>query len=476
MTELLLTGISHRVAPVALRERVALTERQAARFVTALCSEPAISEAVAISTCNRTELYVVLEDAGSTAEALILARLAAHAEIAPGELRQATYTHRNCDAARHLFRVTAGLESMIVGEHEIQGQVRRAHESAREAGTSGPLSNRLFGAALQTGRRVREETAIARSHVSLSSVAVELAERLLGELAGRPVVVIGAGETAELTAQALAAHGVATTFIANRHADRARSVAARFGGSVVGLDRLPETLESADIVLASTASPHPIVGREELEHVMRARDGRPLLLIDIAVPRDIDPQCAEIEGVTLRDIDDLQAAVTHNLSSRAADVPAAEAIIGQEIGRFAQWLGQLDVRPTIGALHERGETIVERLLEENAGRWESASPRDLARVEALARAIVGRLLHEPTIRLRSLEAERVHGSIELLRDLFALRDDGPARDAGDGIGADANATPGRGSGGDARASSAGERAARDDDARDNVRELRRGKP
>jgi glutamyl-tRNA reductase len=450
MTELLLVGISHRIAPVALRERVAFTERQAARFVTALCIEPAISEAVALSTCNRTELYVVLEDAGSTAESAVLARLAAHAEIAVAELAAVTYTLRNCDAARHLFRVTAGLESMIVGEHEVQGQVKRAHESARETGTSGPLSNRLFGAALHTGRRVRAETAIARSHVSLSSVAVELAERLLGELRGRPVVVIGAGETSELTAQALSSRGVATTFIANRHADRARSIAERFGGSVVGLDRLPETLESADIVLASTSSPHPIVGHEELEIVMRARDRRPLLLIDIAVPRDIDPACAELEGVMLRDIDDLQAAVTHNLSSRTADVPAAEEIIAEEIGRFAQWLGELDVRPTIAVLHARGERIAEQLLEENAGRWESASARDLARVEALARAVVARLLHEPTIRLRSLDAERVHGSIELLRDLFALR--GGIDDAGRDRG------PAR------------------EDAHDNVRELRSGNP
>ena len=450
MTELLLVGISHRIAPVALRERVAFTERQAARFVAALCIEPAISEAVAISTCNRTELYVVLEDAGSAAESAVLARLAAHAEIAAADLAAVTYTLRNCDAARHLFRVTAGLESMIVGEHEIQGQVKRAHESARETGTSGPLCNRLFGAALHTGRRVRAETAIARSHVSLSSVAVELAERLLGELRGRPVVVIGAGETSELTAQALAARGVATTFIANRHADRARSMAERFGGSVVRLERLPETLETADIVLASTSSPHPIVGREELEIVMRARERRPLLLIDIAVQRDIDPSCAELEGVTLRDIDDLQAAVTHNLSSRAADVPAAEEIISQEIGRFAQWLGELDVRPTIAMLHARGERIAEQLLEENAGRWESASARDLARVEALARAVVARLLHEPTIRLRSLDAERVHGSIELLRDLFALR--GGMDDAGR------------------------DRAPARDDAHDNVRELRSGNP
>jgi glutamyl-tRNA reductase len=275
---------------------------------------------------------------------------------------------------------------------------------------------------------VRAETPLARSHISISSVAVELAEQLLGELRGRPVVIIGAGETSELTAQALAARGVATVFVANRHADRARSVAERFGGRVVGLDRLPETLEVADIVVASTASPHAIVGAPELELVMEARGHRPLLLIDIAVPRDIDPRCGELEGVTLRDIDDLQSVVERNLSSRAAGLPAAEAIVEEEIVRFARWLGQLDARPTIAALRERGDEIVEGVLAENAGRWETASPRDLARVEALARAVVGRLLHEPTIRLRSLEGERSHGSIELLRDLFALRE-GPRADA-----------------------------------------------
>jgi glutamyl-tRNA reductase len=455
VSELLAVGISHRIAAVALRERVAFTEREAARFVTGLCVEPSLSEAVAISTCNRTEIFAVVEDASAGAEQALLARLAAHAELPVRQLAEATYALRNCDAARHLFRVTAGLESMVVGEHEIQGQVRRAHEHARESGTTGPMTNRLFAAALHTGRRVRAETAIARSHVSLSSVAVELAERHLGDLGGRPVVVIGAGETSELTAQALAARGVATIFIANRHADRARSVAERFGGCVVGLDRLPEMLESADIVLASTSSPHPIVGHEELELVMRARQHRPLLLIDIAVPRDIDPACAGVEGVTLRDMDDLQSAVTHNLSSRAADIPAAEEIIDQEIHRFAHWLGHLDVRPTIAALHERGEHIVESVLAENAGRWEGASPRDLARVEALARSVVSRLLHEPTIRLRSLDPERVHGSIELLRDLFALRGEETSTATG---GADALDDAGQA------------------DAHDNVRELRSGRP
>jgi glutamyl-tRNA reductase len=426
MTELLCLGISYREAPVALRERAAFTEQQALDFTTALCNEPEVHEAVAISTCNRTELYLVVGEPVA-GESGVLAHLARHTGIRPTELTELIYSPRNCDAARQLFRVTAGLDSMILGEHEVQGQIKRAYDAALVAGTTGPLTNRLFTAALHTGKRVRNETALAESHVSLSSVAVELADSLLGELAGRHVVIIGAGETSELTAQALAARGVHTIFVANRHADRARSMAERFGGVVVGLDRLPAQLEAADIVLASTSSPHPIVGVEELELVMRERGRRPLLLIDIAVPRDIDPACGQLDGVTLRDIDDLQAVLAHNLSSRAADVPRAEEIVAEEIDRFAGWLGQLDVRPTIAALREHAEQIVAQTLAENASRWETASPADLARVETIARAVTGRLLHEPTLRLKELDTGRSHRSVELLRDLFGL----PHSDAGE---------------------------------------------
>jgi glutamyl-tRNA reductase len=417
--ELLCLGISFRATGVALRERAALSAQQAVRFTTTLCEDPDVREAVAISTCNRTEIYLVAADPVA-AEGAALAQLARHAGIRPTELAELSYSPRNCDAARQLFRVTAGLDSMILGEDEVQGQVKRAYEAALAAGSTGPLTNRLFTAALHTGKRVRNETALADSHVSLSSVAVELAESLLGELAGRHVVIIGAGEMSELTAQALAARGVRTIFVANRHADRAHSIAERFGGAVVGLEHLPDQLAAADIVLASTASPHPIVGYDELEIVMRERAGRPLLLIDIAVPRDIEPACGDLDAVTLRDIDDLQSVVARNLSSRAADVPRAEAVIAEEIERFAAWLGQLDVRPTIAALRERGDQIVAAVLADNAGRWESVSQADLARIEALANAVAGRLLHEPTRRLKALDPRHGHGSIELLRELFGL--------------------------------------------------------
>jgi glutamyl-tRNA reductase len=437
MSELLTLGISHKTAPVALRERLAFTEREASEFALAATASAEVREAVVISTCNRTEVYLVVVGAGGAlvkAEGDVLGLLARRAGIRPTELAQEIYSPRNCDAARQLYRVTAGLESMIVGEAEIQGQVRRAHEAAMRAGSTGALTNRLFAAALTTGKRVRTETGIGSSRVSVPSVAVDLALSVLGGLEERHVVILGAGETSELTARALAEQGAGTIFVANRHADRALSLAQRFGGSVVGLDGLPEQLLHADIVLSSTSSPHPIVGREELELVMRQRrerspPTRSLLLIDIAVPRDIDAGCGELEGVTLYDIDDLQAVVARNLDTRASEIPRAEQIVEEEIQRFARWLGQLEVLPTVSALREHGNALVEQVLAENSGRWEAASPRDLARIEAVARAVMSRLLHEPTIRLRSLSQERGHASLELVRELFGLRDDEPAEHA-----------------------------------------------
>ena len=432
-TELIVLGVSHNTAPVALRERLALTERAGKRFLQELVAQDVISEAVAISTCNRTEIYLVTSDP-VRAEAELLGRLARDADIRPIELAAIVYSPRNCDAARQLYRVTAGLDSMIVGEAEVQGQVKRAYEAALDAGTTGPLTNRLFGAALQAGKRARSETGIGRSRVSVSTVAVDLARDVVGDLASRSVVIIGAGEMAELTAQALADQGVRTVFVANRHADRARSLAERFGGEVGSLESLPVRLQEADIVVASTSSPHPIVGADELALVMQARGGRPLVLIDIAVPRDIEHACGEIEGVSVYDMEDLQAVVARNLGVREAERAKAEAVVEEEIQRFARWLAQLEVMPTITSLREHGADIVDQVLTENAGRWESASPRDLARIEAVARAVMQRLLHEPTIRLK----ESGHARQQVLRELFGLEDpqapaEAPAQDAADNV-------------------------------------------
>jgi glutamyl-tRNA reductase len=319
-----------------------------------------------------------------------------------------------------LYRVTSGLESMIVGEAEVQGQVKRAYEAALAARTTGPMSNKLFRAALATGKRVRTDTAIGAGGASIASVAVEAARGALGELASRHVLIIGAGETAELTARALSEQGVSTIFVANRRRERAIALAQRFGGATISFDALPGELERADIVVASTASPHAIVGAEELELVTRTRGGRPLLLLDLAVPRDIDPDCAALPGVTLVDIDGLQAQVARTHSERRIEARRAEGIVEEEIQSFAGWLGTLEVLPTIAALREQADSLVAELLAENEARWESLSARDRERVEAMLRAAVKRLLHEPTRRVKALDSERRHARLSLLRELFGL--------------------------------------------------------
>jgi glutamyl-tRNA reductase len=420
VSELLALGISHKTAPLELRERVALTEGRAAGVLRELVESPEVQEAAAISTCNRTELYLVAPD-GVAAESLALGVLAREAGIRPTELVGHLYSLRAADGAAHLFRVTAGLDSMIIGEAEVQGQVKRAYELALVEGATGPILNRLFRGALAAGKRARSETGISEKGVSVPSVAVELAQRALGDLSSRLVLVVGAGETAELTARALAARGVEPALIANRRYDRAIGLAQRFGGRAVRFEELPAQMEQADILVASTSSPHHVVEREGLTEVMAAREGRPLLLIDLAVPRDIHPDCRDVEGVSLHDMDDLQTLVERNASGREAEARRAESVLRAELGRFERWLASQDVAPTVASLRERAAEIVDRVLAENASRWESLTEADRERVQAMARAIASRLLHEPTLRLkRSSGEDDAYVYANALRELFGL--------------------------------------------------------
>ncbi|HET9121606.1 MAG TPA: glutamyl-tRNA reductase, partial [Solirubrobacterales bacterium] len=420
MSGLLTLGVSHRTAPLALREQLALTEGRAAGVLNALVSEEPISEAAALSTCNRTELYLVTTDAVE-AETAGLGVLAREAGIRPTELLGPLYSLRGPDAARHLYRVTAGLDSMILGEAEIQGQVKRAYELALVEGATGPILNRMFRGALAAGKRARTETAVGEKGVSIPSVAVELAQRNLGDLSARRVLLIGAGETSELTARALAARGSDAVFIANRGYKRAISLAEKFGGNAVRIDELPTQLASADIVVSTTNSPHHLIERSELQQMMSQRDGAPLLLIDLAVPRDIDPECREIEGVSLYDVDEVQAIVERNASGREAEARRAGGIIDAELSRFERWLGAQEVMPTVTGLRERADAIVSQVLAENATRWESLSATDRERVEMLARAIANRLLHEPTVRLKgAADREDAYLQVSALRELFGL--------------------------------------------------------
>ncbi len=420
MSDLLALGISHHTAPLELRERLALTEGRAAGVLSDLRASEQVSEAAALSTCNRTELYLVVSDPVE-AESVALGALSRQAAIRPTELIESLYSHRGIDAARQLFRVAAGLDSMIVGEAEIQGQVKRAYELALVEGATGAILNRLFRGALSAGKRARSETRIGAGGISVPSAAVALATRTLGDLADRSVLLIGAGETAELTARALAARGVEAVFVANRRYDRAIGLAQRFGGSAIRFEDLPAQLERADIVVSSTNSPHHIVERAELELVAAARGYRPLLMIDLAVPRDIDPTCREVTGVVVRDVDDVQTIADRNATGREAESRRAERLVAAELARFEAWLGSLEVLPTVTSLRARADEIVRRVLAENESRFDDLGDADRERVEAMTRAVASRLLHEPTLRLkRAAEGADAYQQVAALRELFGL--------------------------------------------------------
>jgi glutamyl-tRNA reductase len=420
VSELLALGVSHKTAPLELREPLALTEGRMVGVLGELVEAVEVHEAAAMSTCNRTELYLFAADPVA-AESTALSLLAREAEIRPTELVGHLYSLRGAEAAGHLYRVTAGLDSMIIGEAEIQGQVKRAYELALVEGATGPVLNRLFRGALAAGKRARTETGISERALSVPQVAVELAQRALGDLASRRVLVVGAGETAELSARALSARGVGAVFIANRRYDRAIGLAQRFGGTAVRFDELPAEMERADIVVASTNSPHHVIEREGLEEVMAARDERPLLLIDLAVPRDIHPACRELRSVSLHDMDDLQALVERNVSGRESEARRAETVLRAELTRFERWLASQDVEPTVAALRKRADEVIERALAENESRWEGLTETDRERLRAMARAIASRLFHEPTLRLkRAVGDDDSYAKLAALRELFGL--------------------------------------------------------
>ncbi|MDQ5894872.1 MAG: glutamyl-tRNA reductase [Actinomycetota bacterium] len=436
MSELLALGLSHKTAPLELRERLALPEGRAAGLMTDLTGSGGAAEATIVSTCNRTEVYLVAPDP-VVAESVILAALASQAGIRPTELVGHLYSLRGPDAARHLYRVTSGLDSMIIGEAEIQGQIKRAHELALVEGAAGPVLSRLFRGAIAAGGRARNETGISEKGVSVASVAVSEAKRTLGDLANRQALVIGAGDTAELVARALTTNGSESVFIANRHFDRAQGLADRFGGEAARVADLPDRLADPDIVVSATNSPHHLLDSEILEPVMESRGGRPLLLIDLAVPRDIDPGVRELAGVTVVDIDDLQVVIERNAASRASEGLKAERILAAELELFERWLDSLEVLPAIVALRERADEIVRRVLAENEDRWMNLSDADRERAETVARTVAQRMLHEPTLKLKELAGtEAAYEVTSTLRELFGLN-----AETDPGGGGEASVTP-----------------------------------
>lgn len=418
-----LVGLSHRVAPVEVREQVALTETQAAELARTLAA--AGGEAVCLSTCNRTEIYVVAAHADEAERrgvgAIVRAAGEAGAELAP-----VLYRLRDEAAAMHLFRVAAGLDSLIPGEGEILGQVRTAFEH----GSPGAVLDNLFRQALHIGKRVRTETAIAESPASVPSAAAALAEQLFGDLNGSAAMLVGAGRMGELAARNLASRGARILYVANRSEDHAAGLASRFRAQPIGLDAVASRLAEVDVVLASTSSPDLVVTRADVERLLPGRRGRPLFLIDIAVPRDLDPAIHELTGCYLYDIDDLEAVVAVSLAGRRREAERAETLVAEEADRFRAWQASLDVVPAIASLRARAEEI--RAAEVERARTRLA-PADITMIESVTLRIVDKLLHLPTVRLKEAAAG-ADGTlyVDTVRHLFGLGDDAaPGRHAGE---------------------------------------------
>ena len=405
---IVLVGISHHQAPIELRERAALDSKNAAELARTLAGEH--SEAVCLSTCNRTELYLADESPQGAEEKAEAALLALEEDLGP-----ALYRLRDDEAAFHLFRVAAGLDSLVPGEGEILGQVRAAHA----AGATGAILDRLFSQALHAGKKARTETAIGESPASVSSAAAALAEQVFGDLGDRRVVVIGAGKVGGLAIRNFVSRGAAIAFVANRTSDRAQELAARFGGAPLPLDRVGEALADADVVLSSTSAPGWTLTRDVVERALPQRKGRPLFLIDLAVPRDLDPAIHELDGCYLYDIDDLEAVVADTLADRRREAERAERIVAAEVDRFRAWQASLDVVPAIASLRARAEEIRTAELD----RAKLSGPERRA-AESVTAAVLNKLLHLPTSRMKQAAAA-ADGVIyaDAVRHLFGLEDE-----------------------------------------------------
>jgi glutamyl-tRNA reductase len=390
-----------------------------------------VSEAVILSTCNRTEVYAVTSSEGGGADAVIDSICAFH-ELDRSDLAPYLYVVSGEPVVRHLFRVVASLDSMVVGEAQILGQVKEAYDHSFSNGASGRVFNKLFRLSFEVGKRVRSETAIGESAVSISYAAVELARKVFDTLDGRTILVLGAGKMSELTAKHLLSNGVRSVLVANRTYERAVELAEKFEGEAIRYDDLFDRMRDVDIVISSTAATHHVISRQRVAEVMKSRHGRPLFLIDIAVPRDIEPEVNSIGNVFLYDIDDLSGVVSSNLDERMREARRAEVIIEEEISSFERWLESMEVVPTIAAIRARAETIRCEEYEKALARLGRLSDKELGTVEALTQAIVNKMLHGPTARLKAAAADKDgYAYVEAYRHLWGLdADEVKARQAG----------------------------------------------
>lgn len=426
MNHIVSIGTSHHIAPVDFREKLAFSEQQLIESLNNLRDSYHLQEAVILSTCNRVEVYAVANSqliSESPAKTL-LDFLSHYHRIGIDSLKKWSYLHQNLESIQHLFRVTSSLDSMIVGESQILGQVKEAYDISRSAGGSGTILNRLFAKAFSVGKRIRTETTIATGAVSISYAAVELAKKIFNTLEDKTVAIIGAGEMSELTAKHLVANGVSKVIVANRTYDRAVSVAEKFKGIPVSYQENLNFLIDADIVITSTDAPHYLIERKPLAEIMRKRKHRYMFLIDIAVPRDIDPDISKINHAFLYNIDDLEAVVASNLKGRQQEATRAEQIVSEEAHRFHDQLQILEVNPTIKALHQQFQDIADLELRSCFDKTGLSNTQEAA-ISSMTQAIVKKLLHHPVKNLRHAvnDGNADHSQfVHALQELFALNE------------------------------------------------------
>lgn len=419
-SQLFVIGLNHHSAPLTVRERVAVVGRDLNAALEEL--QPYVSEGVILSTCNRTEIYGLCPDQGEGA-LLFLQHRAGSVPVGPH-----TYEYHGITAARHLLKVSCGLDSMVVGEPQILGQVRGAQEASQESGRLGPMLARLFSQALIAGKRARNETGIGRSAASFSYAGVEIAKNHLGGLAGKTLLLIGAGEMSELAAKTLRDNGIGEILVLSRTAQRARALAERFGGLAVDSQSLAAALQRADVVISSTDSPRPIIRVETVETAMSGRNGRPLLLLDMAVPRDIEPEVSDLPGTYLYDIDDMGEVLRQNLQRRQDEASKVTTIIDEELRAFLTWWDSLQAVPAIMALQTKAETVRRKEIAKMGRNLAALSETELALVDSLTRAIANKILHKPIVALKSRAAAGDSTSLEIAKEILGLQEeDGPRK-------------------------------------------------
>lgn len=419
--QIALIGCSHRTAPVELRERIAFTPDQALRAADELRLSGTLEEALVLSTCNRSEVYGVPSDAGVDAQLAMESFLTNFHGIPANELSGRLYREQNQDAVRHLFRVSSGLDSMLLGEAEILGQVRDAYGRALDHGSTGPVLNRLFQSALEVGKRVRTETEVGTRPMSVAWAGVKLAERVFGDLEGHEALIVGAGAVAEQVVENLRNRGIGRLRVVNRSRDRAEDLAQRMGGESVDWSLLEPALETPDIIVTSVGGTEAVLSRQLLERVHGARGGRALFVVDLGVPRNVEPEAATLYNLYLYNIDDLGEIVEQNRKAREAEIPRAEALISEHIGKFENWCTSVEAISLTQRLRERLLKERGKLLDDRAAEMAGLAPEERERILRLTDELIERVVQTPNEKLRrTRELRRRLAGIEALRDLFNL--------------------------------------------------------